>query len=72
MHHFGSTFGHLKIHPIRRQQKNLCVLGEANRIDRKKGIACFRLDEFDAVLEKMSRTALTKAERRWRHLIRPT
>jgi RsiW-degrading membrane proteinase PrsW (M82 family) len=65
MHHFGSTFGHLKIRPIRRQQKNLCVLGEANRIDRKKGIACFRLDEFDAVLEKMSRNVIAKAERRW-------
>ena len=65
MNHFGSTFGHLKARPISRQQKNLCVLGEANRIDRKKGIACFRLDEFDAVLEGMSRNAIEKAERRW-------
>lgn len=65
MHHFGSTFGHLKMRPINRQQKNLCVLVDANRIDRKKGLACFRLDEFDAVLEGLSRKAVETAERRW-------
>ena len=38
---------------------------EDNRIDRKKGIACFRLDEFDAVLEGMNRSVIKQAECRW-------
>ena len=65
MHHFGSTFSHLKTHPLTRQQKNLCVLVEANRIDRKKGIACFRLDDLNAMLEEMSRNVINKTEARW-------
>ncbi len=64
MHHFGSTFSHLKACPLNRHQKNLHVLIEANRIDRKKGVACFRLDDLDAVLERMSRSVVEKAERR--------
>ena len=66
IHHFGSTFGKLpKPHPINRHQRNLCTLVEANRIDRRKKVACFRLDDFNAVLEKMSRQVIDKAEHRW-------
>ena len=65
MHQFGSTFGRLKMRPFSRHQKNLRVLVEANRIDRKKGIACFRLDDFNAVLEEMSRSVAEKAQHQW-------
>lgn len=65
MHQFGSTFGHLKTHPVSRQQKNLCVLVADNRIDRKKGIACFQLDDFNTMLEEMSQNVIKKTERQW-------
>ncbi len=65
MHQFGSTFGHLKMRPINHHQKNLCVLVAANRLDRKKGIACFRLDDLNAVLEGMSRNVIENAKRHW-------
>jgi RsiW-degrading membrane proteinase PrsW (M82 family) len=81
MHHYGSTFGSLRkqIHPLskhrtrseagakRRQRSgnNLCVLVEANRIDRKKGIACFQLDDLNAVLEEMSGNVVQEAESHW-------
>jgi RsiW-degrading membrane proteinase PrsW (M82 family) len=65
MQQFGSTFSRLKARPVHPRQKNLRVIGTANRIDRKKRIACFRLDELDAVLEEMSRKTVEKSECRW-------
>jgi RsiW-degrading membrane proteinase PrsW (M82 family) len=67
MHQFGSTFGNLKkqIRPLSKHRKNLRVLVEANRIDCKKGIACFQLDDLNAVLEEMTGIVIQKAKTRW-------
>lgn len=66
-HQYGSTFTSLEKFSRRREQrrKHLRMLVAANRIDRKKGIACFRLDELDPVLEKMSRDVIQQAHGRW-------
>jgi RsiW-degrading membrane proteinase PrsW (M82 family) len=67
VHQYGSVFGSLKkrIRPLSRARKHICVLMEANRIDRKKRIACFQLDALNGVLEAMSRSVIERAERRW-------
>ncbi len=67
VHQYGSLFGGLrkKIKRLSRRKKNICVLIDANRIDRKKRVACFRLDEFNSVLEQLSRDTIAKAERKW-------
>ncbi|NNJ71483.1 MAG: PrsW family intramembrane metalloprotease [Kiritimatiellales bacterium] len=67
VHQYGSLFGSLRrrVKRLSRHQKHIGVLIEANRIYRKKGVACFRLDEFNAVLERMSRDAIDKTERQW-------
>jgi len=67
VHQYGSLFGNLKrrIKRPSRHAKNICVLIAGNRIDRKKHIACFQLDDFNAELEKMSRQHVEQIERKW-------
>jgi RsiW-degrading membrane proteinase PrsW (M82 family) len=64
VHHHGSLFGSLKKR-IRRPSRHIRVLIDGNRIDRKKRVACFRLDEFNRVLEKTSRDLAARLERKW-------
>jgi RsiW-degrading membrane proteinase PrsW (M82 family) len=65
--HFGSTFGSLRKQwkPDTHRRKNFAVLVAANRVDRKKKLACFELEDFDKVLEKMSKDVILQAQDRW-------
>ncbi len=67
IHQYGSLFGNLKkkFKPLSRVQKTSCVLVEGNRVDRKKHLACFQLDEFNAALDRMSQQHIDQLERRW-------
>ena len=67
VHQYGSLFGNLKRRMKRpsRHAKNIRILIAGNRIDCKKHIACFHLDDFNAELEKMSRQHVEKLERKW-------
>ncbi len=67
VHQYGSLFGSLKkkIKPLARARKKIGVLIEANRIDRKKHMACFQLDAFNTALEAMSQRHANQIERKW-------
>ncbi|MBN2162243.1 MAG: PrsW family intramembrane metalloprotease [Pontiellaceae bacterium] len=67
VHHYGSLFGSLRrrIHHLPHQGKHTRTLITGNRIDRRKHVACFQLDEFNEVLEATSRELAEKMERKW-------
>jgi RsiW-degrading membrane proteinase PrsW (M82 family) len=67
VHQYGSLFGSLrkKMKPITRARKKICVLIEGNRVDRKKHVACFHLDEFNAALERMTQSHIDRLEKKW-------
>jgi RsiW-degrading membrane proteinase PrsW (M82 family) len=67
IHQFGSLFGNLnkRMKRLRPQQHNLYVLEAGNRLNKKRDIACFQLDEFNGVLESMSRRHIEQTERKW-------
>ena len=67
VHQYGSLFGSLKkrIKRMSRHSRNIRVLIAGNRIDRKKHVACFQLDEFNDVLEKTSHDQADKLEKKW-------
>lgn len=67
VHQHGSLFGSLKkkTRRLSKQRKNIYVLCEANRIDKKKRIACFHLHEFNNALEAMTRKHVEWLEGKW-------
>jgi len=67
VHQYGSLFGSLrkKMKPLSKARKKICVLIEANRVDRKKHIACFRLDEFNHALERRAKKHADQLEKKW-------
>ncbi|MDH3982480.1 MAG: PrsW family intramembrane metalloprotease [Kiritimatiellaceae bacterium] len=67
VHHYGSTFGSLrkKTKPISRSRKQVCVIIQGNRIDRKKKTACFDLNTFNNALEEMTQNVIIKTEKKW-------
>ncbi|VGO21391.1 PrsW family intramembrane metalloprotease [Pontiella sulfatireligans] len=67
VHQYGSLFGslHKHIKRLSKHRKHLCVLEAGNRIDKKKRIACFQLDEFNSVLETMTRRHIEQTEKKW-------
>lgn len=67
VHQYGSLFGnlHKRIKRLSRHRKHLFVVEAGNRLDIKKRMACFQLDEFNCVLEAMSRNHIEQTERKW-------
>lgn len=66
VHHYGSLFGSLRRYSKRMPgQKRTRMLLSGNRIDCRSRTACFRLDEFNQVLEKTSRDLAENLERKW-------
>lgn len=50
---------------LSRDCKHLCVIEAGNRFDKKKRTACFDLEKFNAVLEKMTRSVVEQAKQKW-------
>ena len=66
VHRYGSLFGSLKKHVKKiTGNKHMQVLIGGNRINLHKRTACFRLDEFNAVLEETSRSLAERLEQKW-------
>lgn len=67
VHQYGSLFGSLKkkMKTPSHNSKKIRVLIAGNRIDTKKHVACFKLDEFNDILENTSRDLAARLERKW-------
>ncbi len=66
VHHYGSLFGSLKRYTKRIPGYTRCrVIIAGNRIDLHRHTACFKLDEFNEVLEKTSHDLARNLERTW-------